>query len=94
MSRPTAASSSKTHKAEKADVKSPPRPSKQIPHRPKINGHPKGVETVSKGAVAEPVGDTTAIDESEILPEEVSPNFPRFLYKPRDIADTFCPIRQ
>lgn len=72
MTRPTAASSSKTHKAqEKADVKSPPKSTKPIPHRPKTNGHPKGVEAASKDAVEQPLGDTTAIEEPSTLSEEV-----------------------
>lgn len=63
MTRPTAASSNKTQKAEPAP--------KQIPHRSKVNGHPKGVKTASKDVVAEPVGNTTATEEPSISQEEV-----------------------
>lgn len=63
MMRPTAASSSKTHKVE---AKAP----KQLSHRPRTNGHRKGPETASKAAVADHAGNTTAIeDDSEHLEE-------------------------
>lgn len=46
MMRPTAASASKTH--EKPEVKSPPPKGKQLPLRPKTNGHVKGTNATRK----------------------------------------------
>lgn len=66
MTRPTAASSNKFQKTEPAP--------KQLPHRTKVNGHPKGVKTASKDAVAESAGDTTAIEEPSISQEEAVEN--------------------
>ncbi|KAK4508803.1 hypothetical protein PRZ48_002542 [Zasmidium cellare] len=66
MTRPTAASAGRAQ--EKTEVKSPPR-QKQLPLRPKANGHPKGGKTTSKTAAAEPVDETVVGDES-ILPQE------------------------
>ncbi|KAF2159562.1 hypothetical protein M409DRAFT_30037 [Zasmidium cellare ATCC 36951] len=65
MTRPTAASAGRVQ--EKTEVKSPPR-QKQLPLRPKANGHPKGGKTTSK-AVADQADETVVEDES-ILPQE------------------------